>query len=503
MLGGTGEPADRLDFLNSTGAWASTPVTLAGHDHVLGTADDVQGSVTTTGVDNIDFWVGGLAEQHTPFGGLLGSTFNFVFENQLEKLQDGDRFYYLERTAGLSFGNELEFNSFAKMIMANTDAVHLPGNVFQAVGYTLEVDQANQFNEHTGVFLPGLDGILGTADDVEDTNADPTGGITIGSTEITPLVIRDNPDTIGPDTNYLHYNGISTNAATVVLGGTEGDDIIIGGDSDDDTIWGDGGNDRLDGGYGDDFIRGGAGDDIIADRGGSDDIQGGDGNDVIQAGPGTDLIFGGFGQDFIVTGEDNDEAFGGQGDDFILGNKSNEQDIGNEGDDWLEKGTSDGAPGDNFDPLGNDPIRGNDIFIGDGENDKFIGEGGDDIMVGTTGLTDRMFGGSGFDWADYKDTAIGVTIDIDGRFFDQPPVPGSGASALARFDIMEGLSGSKHDDYLFGDNAVDLIGGEVGRRTRGQRTHQHRARRWPAGLPRHGVRDARNRLHDRQHHPRR
>jgi hypothetical protein len=88
-------------------------------------------------------------------------------------------------------------------------------------------------------------------------------------------------------------------------------------------------------------------------------------------------------------------------------------------------------------------------------------------MVGTTGLTDRMFGGSGFDWADYKDTAIGVTIDIDGRFFDQPPVPGSGASALARFDIMEGLSGSKHDDYLFGDNAVDLVGGEVGAAVRG------------------------------------
>ena len=64
--------------------------------------------VTVSGVDGIDFWVGGLAEQQTPFGGLLGSTFNFVFENQLEKLQDGDRFYYLERTAGLSFGNELE-----------------------------------------------------------------------------------------------------------------------------------------------------------------------------------------------------------------------------------------------------------------------------------------------------------------------------------------------------------------------------------------------------------
>ena len=25
---------------------------------------------------------------------MLGSTFNFVFENQMEKLQNGDRFYY-------------------------------------------------------------------------------------------------------------------------------------------------------------------------------------------------------------------------------------------------------------------------------------------------------------------------------------------------------------------------------------------------------------------------
>jgi Ca2+-binding RTX toxin-like protein len=452
VLGGADAPSDRLDFLNSTGAWANTPLTMPGHDQILGTADDVASFMTQTGVDNIDFWIGGLAEKQALFGGLLGSTFNFVFEQQLEKLQDGDRFYYLERTAGLSFGNELEFNSFSKMIMANTDAVHLPGNVFQAVSYTLEADQSKQFT--------------GLSDATHIGNADPTGGVMIGTTELSPLVIRVNPDAApGPNLHYdtyLRYAGDHINAGTVVLGGTAGNDFLVAGDSDDDTVYGDAGDDHLDGGYGDDFIKGGTGDDIITDAGGSDDIQGGDGNDVIQAGSGTDLIYGGFGQDFIITGEDNDEAFGGQGDDFILGNKSNEQDIGNEGDDWLEKGTSDGAPGDNFDPLGNDPVRGNDIFIGDGENDKFIGEGGDDIMVGTTGLTDRMFGGSGFDWADYKDTAIGVTIDIDGRFFDQPPVPGSGASALARFDIMEGISGSKHDDYLFGDNAVDLVGGEVG-----------------------------------------
>ncbi len=76
-----------------------------------------------------------------PFGGMLGSTFNFIFENQLEKLQDGDRFYYLERTAGLAFNAELESNSFAKLIMANTDATHLPALVFSTPACILEVDQ--------------------------------------------------------------------------------------------------------------------------------------------------------------------------------------------------------------------------------------------------------------------------------------------------------------------------------------------------------------------------
>ena len=53
---------DRLDFLNSTGAWADSNAT---HPR------DLDG-VSRTGLGNIDFWVGGLAEQAMPFGGLLG-----------------------------------------------------------------------------------------------------------------------------------------------------------------------------------------------------------------------------------------------------------------------------------------------------------------------------------------------------------------------------------------------------------------------------------------------
>ncbi len=78
---------------------------------------------------------------------MLGSTFNFVFETQLEALQDGDRLYYLHRLAGLNFFAELENNSFADIIMRNYPEIkHLPALVFTTPGLTLEVDILQQFN---------------------------------------------------------------------------------------------------------------------------------------------------------------------------------------------------------------------------------------------------------------------------------------------------------------------------------------------------------------------
>ena len=59
------------------------------------------------------------------FGGLLGSTFNYVFEKQLTDLQNGDRLYYLARTPGMNLRTQLEGNSFAELVMRNTDA-HTP-----------------------------------------------------------------------------------------------------------------------------------------------------------------------------------------------------------------------------------------------------------------------------------------------------------------------------------------------------------------------------------------
>ena len=421
-------PADREDFLNGTGDYAAA----------LG------------GLNNVDLWIGGLAEEIMPFGGMLGSTFNFVFEMQMEKLQSGDRFYYLQRLDGLHLFGEMENNSFASLIMRNTDATHLPSDVFSAPGLILEIDRTKQFNPGLGE-TAGADGIL-----VDDPNtavnesADNLGNDPTGGGILTPVVIRNNPATPGPDTNYLRYTG----GDHVVLGGTDAADTLIAGIGD-DSLYGDGGNDRLEGGFGNDIINAGDGDDIITDSGGDDNIKAGAGNDVVHAGPGLDLVMGNDGQDFIFLGTDmGSEVFAGTGNDFIYGNKNAERILGNEGNDWIETGTFDGAPGDNFDEIfAHDGVDGHDVFLGDGGFDEFIGEGGDDIMVGSAGRG-KMVGMSGFDWATYKDNPNGVNADLSiPIIFDEAPTLPPNA-ALDEFESVEGISGTRFNDVLAGTEDV-------------------------------------------------
>lgn len=401
-------PADRFDFLNGTGAWANLP-----------------NGVTTTGLDVIDLWIGGLAEKIMPFGGMLGSTFNFVFEVQLEKLQDGDRFYYLQRLDGLHFFSEMENNTFAKIISLNADAGHLPSDVFSTPSLILEVDPTKQWN-------PGLGA------------ADPMGG-----TLLTPLVIRDNPGTAGPDTNYLRYTG----ADHVLLGGSDGNDILIGSEGD-DTFYGDAGNDRIEGGSGNDQYFGGAGHDIITDLFGDDLIRAGAGHDAINAGQGVDLIVADEGQDFIVLGADLlDEAFGGVGNDFVLGSKTTEQTLGGEGDDWIEVGAWTGAVGDNFDDqFQADSIKGHDVFHGDGGFDEFIGEGGDDVWFGSLGRG-KFDGMSGYDWTTYADMNFSVDVDLARQILPGVPVLPANV-ALDTFTQVEGASGSKLADVIRGTDVT-------------------------------------------------
>ena len=128
---------DAYNFLNSQGAWANNKADArALHDSTGAQAKWGTGSIT--GLDNVDMWIGGLAEKINLFGGVLGSTFEYVFRTQMEALQDGDRLYYLPRIEGTDYEDSLQDSSLAQLIRANTDIKHLPGNIFLTPEYTVE-----------------------------------------------------------------------------------------------------------------------------------------------------------------------------------------------------------------------------------------------------------------------------------------------------------------------------------------------------------------------------
>jgi Ca2+-binding RTX toxin-like protein len=266
----TADEADRIAFLNSTGIYANT-------------AD----GVTTTGVDDIDLWIGGLAEKQMPFGGMLGTTFGFIFENQLESLQNGDRFYYLSRTAGLHFGIELENNSFAKLVMLNTDATTCPR--------TSSRRRPSRSRSTRTTSSPAWATTAGTIPPA----APPWCRWSSATTPPRP----------GQDQAYLRYTGEDH----VVLGGTGAttpSSPAIG----DDTLWGDGGNDRLEGGYGND--RSTAAPVTTSSRTSaattsSTAMPATTSSRAATAATAPQNLFGGDGNDFIITGEDISTTFGG------------------------------------------------------------------------------------------------------------------------------------------------------------------------------------------------
>ncbi|WP_298436361.1 peroxidase family protein [uncultured Jannaschia sp.] len=393
----------------------------------------------TSGLNNIDLWVGGLAERTMPFGGMLGSTFTAIFEAQMEALQFGDRFYYLSRTQGQNLLNALEENSFAKMILANTnlsdpgadgirgtddDIVrhHIGADAFGLYDFVLEVNQANQLID------------------------DPTGNDPILEALGMGKVVRDDPTTTEVETNYLRFSG----GEHVVVGGTNENDTIITGDGD-DAIWGDAGDDYIESGFGVDQVLGGGGSDIILDAGDEGDfLKGEAGDDIMATSNGLDVLMGGSGKDVVFLGADASEVFGGSGDDFILGGDGADFLLGNEGDDWMEAGNGfDTTAGDNSELFFNSSIIGHDVmFAGEDEHD-FDAESGDDIMVQGESVM-RNEGMWGFDWAIFKGVPVDGYADMRIKIFttDQEDI------LRNRFDKTEALSGWDHNDTLIGDNRI-------------------------------------------------
>jgi len=70
-------------------------------------------------VDDVDLWVGGLAEDHVP-GTMVGELIHTVLVRQFTALRDGDRFWY-ERTLSRSEQRLVNNSRLADVIRRNTD----------------------------------------------------------------------------------------------------------------------------------------------------------------------------------------------------------------------------------------------------------------------------------------------------------------------------------------------------------------------------------------------
>jgi Ca2+-binding RTX toxin-like protein len=400
-------------------------------------APDTGAGVTTTGVDSIDLWVGGLAEITNVFGGLLGSTFNYVFQTALENLQEGDRFYYLNRTPGMNLRTQLEGNSFAEMVQRNTDGTNtLKADAFATADCKFQLSTLS--GTSAGFTAQGAT----VTDDPATTDCDEN------------LLLQRRPDgTIFYKTvNSVDPVGINGQG---VYNGTSGTDRIAGG-NDNDTFWGGPGSDVIEGQGGDDIALGGDGNDILTDLDGADVLKGGPGNDAIDTGVGDDIMMGGDGQDFINGGQNDNESFAGEGNDFVIDGQGAGVVFGDGGDDWIQGGAGqDLLQGDHSAPFFDDPAEpapGNDVFVGQvGEND-YDAEGGDDIMSANAAV-DRYAGVAGFDWVTHQYDTIGANDDMNINN-NLAGVPLPVVVNRDRWQETEGDSGSAFDDVISGDNDI-------------------------------------------------
>src|SRR5262249_12712773 len=79
-------------------------------------------------VNNIDLWVGALAEDHIP-GTSTGPLLRAVITDQFERLRDGDSFYFERVFSGGALA-ALEHRTLADIIADNTPINNLQDNVF-------------------------------------------------------------------------------------------------------------------------------------------------------------------------------------------------------------------------------------------------------------------------------------------------------------------------------------------------------------------------------------
>lgn len=315
-------------------------------------------------VNDVELWVGGLAEKPKSANGLgqdtvLGETFTYVFSVQQIALQDGDRFYYKHRLFETNMRQELQSQDFSNIIERTLGLDYLHAEVFTtAVRKDLSgVSQKILVLEGTGE----IEVIIGRdiGETIYGAGATGRGHITDRDAFVQQMIKADaaamEPAATADPVNKRQVDGDTIFAKA-------GDDVVIGGDTD-DALHGGSGDDILVGNDGDDRFDGGDGNDVMFGGLGADDMSGNAGNDIMYGGLGDDELFGGAGNDSLYGGKGVDFMWGGDGDDLVDGGDGDDQIAGGEGNDTLLAGA------------------GNDRLIGGAGNDRLTGGTGADVFM--------------------------------------------------------------------------------------------------------------------------
>jgi methionine-rich copper-binding protein CopC len=263
---------------------------------------------TVKGIDRLDGWVGGLSEKHIN-GGVVGQTCWVILHQTFDKLQEADRFYYLDRTKNFDFYKEASLTDifqrntgvhFSQSIFFTPTDVVAPTVVSQApAASATNVDpNANLTITFSEAIKRGLGSIeLRTAAGalVETfANTSPRVTITGGTLTVDPTA------TLAGNISYrlILASGAVTDLSGNVHGAYTAPKFTVAPVG--VTLVGNNNANTLTGGALNDTLLGLGGADTLQGMAGNDSIDGGAGNDSVGGGAGTDLLTGGLDRDTFV-----------------------------------------------------------------------------------------------------------------------------------------------------------------------------------------------------------
>ena len=169
-------------------------------------------------VDQVDLFVGGLAEDPASGGSMVGPTFQDIIAQQFENLRDGDPSFYLNQGFSPPLMTQIQNTTLSDVIMRNTDTTAMQPDAFIATErHSSDVASANPDAPQLVMGVDADNAMIAGSPDVDNTivaglgvNQQLTGG---GSSNTFVFIGSGHQDTVAdfnPGTDKLDFENTMT-----------------------------------------------------------------------------------------------------------------------------------------------------------------------------------------------------------------------------------------------------------------------------------------------------